>query len=166
MRRDLSGKLRLLDIWFHDFVSRKRLVVGGEIVFYRNYPLMRVKLVYREKRRVFSKNVIVYPCDVIPYVRKTLDVIEEMARVKLVEDLSYKDAGDVFFERYGFGLNSIKSALRVTETAFNRLVTCELAEGLDVRVWLKGEVQSFAQLNYLYWARSLEMDMGPLSLFR
>lgn len=162
----MSGKLKVLDIRFHDFVSRKRLVVGGDIRLYRNYRLMRVKLVYRKKRKVLSRNVIVYPCDVIPYVRKTLDVVEEMAREKLVEGLSYWDAGNVFYARYGFELNSIKSALKMAETAFNRLRTCELVEGLDVGGWLKSEQRSFAQLNYCYWVRSLEMDMGPLSLFR
>jgi hypothetical protein len=69
------------------------------------------------------KNVIIYPCDVVPYVRKSLGLIEEMVRVRFQKEQSYLKAGNVFYEKYFFDLNSIKSAVRMAEKAFGRLLT-------------------------------------------
>ncbi len=165
MKVDLCKELKGLDIKFHDFVFRKKLVVMGDII--KNYPLLRVKLVpMKKKKKALIRKVIIYPCDMVPYVRKTLDVIEEMVRAKLESDLSYKRAGDIFYARYGFDLNSIKSAVRMAETAFNRLLSCGLAQGLDLACFVKGEKRSFTSLNYLYWTESLKRNIGWLNLFR
>lgn len=162
--KELSLKFNVLSVKFHDFVFRKKLVVRYSL--YRNYPLVRVKLEYRHKGKTVSKNVILYPCDVVPYVRKSLDVIEEMVRAKLVEDLSYKKVGDIFYAKYELGLNSIKSALKMAQTAFDRLVGLRPAKGLNVKDWIKSERRSFSFLNRLYRLHFLQHEMTPLSLFR
>jgi hypothetical protein len=164
VREELSGQLKLIAVKFHDFVFRKKLVVKGGL--HHDYRLVRVKLVYKHKRKTVSKNVILYPCDVLPYVRKSLDVIEEMVRAKLEDELSYKEAADIFYARYDFGLNSIKSALKMAQTAFHRLVGLGLATGLDVKGWLKRERRSFSFLSRLYRLHFLQQKMIPLSLFR
>jgi hypothetical protein len=162
--RELSGKMKVISVKLHDFVYRKKLFVKGGL--YRNYCLMRVKLTLKQKRDVVRKNVIIYPCDVVPYVRKSLDVIEEMVRVKLQKEQSYWDAGNVFYEKYNFDLNSIKSAVKMAEKAFSRLLTCNLAEGIDLVSWISCETRSFACLNHLYRKELLRCNIFAGNLFR
>lgn len=164
VRQELSVKIKILSVKLHDFVFRKKLFVKG--VACDNYCLLRVKLILKQKRDVVRKNVIVYPCDVVPYVRKSLDVIEEMVRARLENEQSYLNAGNVFYEKYSFDLNSIKSAVRLAERAFNKLLTCGLANGLNLASWIKCEKRSFAYLNHLYWRELLRHNMLPGNLFR
>jgi hypothetical protein len=164
VRKELSGKIKILSVKLHDFVFRKQLIVKGGICNY--YCLMRVKLIFKQKREVVSKNVIIYPCDVVPYVRKSLAVVEEMARARFEDEQSYLNAGNIFYAKYDFDINSIKSAIRLAERAFNKLLTCGLAKGLNLASWIKFEKRSFAYLNRLYWIELLQRNMLPSSLFR
>ena len=160
----LSGKLKLLSVKLHDFVYRKKLFVQGDI--WRDYCLMRVKLTFIEKGHVVRKNVIIYPCDVVPYVRRSLDVIEDMARVRLQKGCSYWESGNIIYAKYNLGVSSIKSAVRMAEKAFGRLLTCNLAEGLDLVSWISCETRSFACLNHLYREELLRHNIFSDNLFR
>jgi len=104
VRGELSFKLKLISIKTHDFLYRKKLIVVGDDNR-ENYCLMRVKLTFKGKGAVVSKNVIIYPCDVIPYVRKNLAVIEEMVRERLKQEQPCKIAGDIVYEKYNFDIN-------------------------------------------------------------
>jgi len=162
--RELSVKLKLISVKLHDFVFRKKLIVKGDTYYY--YCLMRVKLTFKQKGAVVRKNVIIYPCDVVPYVRKNLAVIEEMVRVRIEQEQSYCSAGNIISEKYDFGLNSIKSAVKMADKAFNRLLTCNLTEGLDLVSWISCETRSFAYLNHLYRKELLRLNIFAGNLFR
>lgn len=164
VRSDLSKGMTILSVKFHDIVFRKKLTGCNEVC--RNYKLVRVKVEYKKGRRKLYTNAIIYPCDILPYVRKSLAVVEEMAREKLVSKSSYCTAGNIFAEKYDFDLNSIKSAVKRTQSAFARLLSIGLVSALDVVCWLKSESRSFAHLNHLYWEKTLEMNIEPLNLFR
>jgi hypothetical protein len=164
VRQELAGKFKLLSVKLHDFVFRKKLIVKGDI--YNNYCLMRVKLIFKKKREVVRKNVIVYPSDVAPYVRKSLAVVEEMVRARFEDEQSYLNSGNIFYAKYDFDLNSIKSAVKLAERAFNKLLTCGLTNGLNLASWIKCEKRSFAYLNRLYWIELLRRNILPSSLFR
>jgi len=156
--------MKLKSVKWHDYVYRKELIVqGGKCI---NYRMMRVKLTFKQKGHVKRKNVIIYPCDVVPYVRKSLDVIEEMARFRLQKGQSYLQAGDFFYGKYNFGLNSIKSAVKLAEKAFGRLLACNLAEGLDLVSWISCERRRFSCLNHLYREELLRHNIFPGNLFR
>lgn len=164
VRGELSVKLKLISIKTHDFIYRKQLIVKEGN--WENYCLMRVKITFQEKGVVVSKNVIIYPCDVVPYIRKSLDVIEEMVRVKIEQEHSYRIAGTIFCDKYDFELNSINLAVKMAEKAFGRLLTCDLAEGIDLSSWLSRETRSFAYLNHLYRQEFLRRNIFAGNLFR
>jgi len=165
VRGELLAKLKLISIKTHDFVYRKKLIVTGDDDR-ENYCLLRVKLTFKEKGAVVRKNVIIYPCDVVPYVRKNLAVIEEMVRERLEQEQPCRIAGDIFYEKYTVGLNSIKSAVKMAEKAFARLLSCNLVEGIDLATWLSGEKRSFADLNHLYRQELLRRNIFADNLFR
>jgi hypothetical protein len=163
--QELSVKLKLISVKFHGFSFRKKLIVpGGDDR--KNYCLMRVKITFKEKGAVVSKNVIIYPCDVVPYVRKSLDVIEEMVRGKLQKGQSYLQAGDLFYKKYNLSINSIKSAVRMAEKAFSKLLSCDLIEGFDLVFWISCEKRNFAYLNHLYREELLRRNIFADNLFR
>ena len=162
---ELSVKLKLISIKIHDFLYRMKLIVIGDDDR-ENYYLMRVKITFKEKGAVVIKNVIIYPCDVIPYVRKTLAVIEEMVIERLEQKQSYFSVGNVYYDKYDFDLNSIKSAVKMAEKAFDRLLTCNLAKGIDLASWLSREIRSFANLNHLYRQELLQRNIFAGNLFR
>jgi len=164
VRSELSGKLKLLSVKLHDFVYRKKLFVQGDI--WRNFCLMRVRLTFKEKGHVKRKNVIIYPCDVVPYVRRSLDVIEEIVRVRLQKGNSYWEAGNIIYAKHKLGVSSIKSAVKLAEKAFGRLLACNLAEGLDLVFWISCETRSFACLNHLYREELLRHNIFADNLFR
>ena len=164
VRSDLSKRMRILSVKFHDIVFRKKLTGSNEVC--KNFELVRVKVEYKKGRKKLRTTAIIYPCDIVPYVRKSLAVVEEMAREKLVSKSSYFKAGDIFAERYDLDLNSIKSAVKRTQIAFARLLSIGLVSAQDVVCWLKSESRSFSYLNHLYWEKSLEMNLAPLNLFR
>lgn len=165
VRGELSVKLKLISIKTHDFLYRKRLIVLGDDDR-ENYCLLRVKLTFKEKGVVLRKNVIIYPCDIVPYVRKNLAVIEEMVRERLEQKQSYFIVGNVYYDKYDVDLNSIKSAVKMAEKAFDRLLTCNLVEGIDLASWLSCETRTFACLNYLYRQKLLRRNIFAGNLFR
>jgi len=164
VREELSGKLKLLSVSLHDFVFRKQLFVKGDI--WRDFCLMRVRLTFKEKGHVKRKNVIVYPCDVIPYVRRSLEVIEEIVRVRLQKGFSYLKAGNVIYAKHELGVSGIKSAVKLAEKAFGRLLACNLAEGLDPVSWISCERRRFSCLNHLYRKELLRHNIFADNLFR
>jgi len=127
---------------------------------------MRVRLTFKEKGCVVRKNVIVYPCDVIPYVRRSLDVIEEIVRVKLQRGCSHLKTGNIIYEKHELDVSCIKSAVRMAEKAFGRLLSRDLAEGIDPVSWLSCERRSFACLNHLYRKELLRYNLFAGNLFR
>lgn len=161
---ELGKILKVLSCTLHDFVYRKALFgIAGP---YFCFPLMRVKIKYKKGVEIVSKNTIIYPRDVIPYVRKTLDVVEEIVKAKLVMGESYLNLEGIIEKKYGFSLNSIKSAKKRAEIGFNRLVTCGLVKGLNFLSWLREESRSFSELNILYRERLILSGVAPVSLFR
>jgi len=165
VRGELSVKLNLISIKTHDFLYRKRLIVLGDDDR-ANYCLLRVKLTFKEKGAVVRKNVIIYPGDVVPYVRKNLAVIEEMVRERLDQNRSYFEVGNIYYEKYTVDLNSIKSAVKMADKAFARLLSCNLSEGIDLASWLSCEERSFADLNHLYRQELLRRNIFAGNLFR
>lgn len=165
VREELSVKLDLISIKRHDFVFRKQLIVIGGCI--QDYFLMRVRITFKEKGRVVVKNVIIYPCDIVPYVRSTLVVIEKVVREKLNQKKSYKSVCDDFYDKGTVvGLNSIKSAVKRSRMAFARLVTLDLVEGIDAASWISREERSFAYLNLLYREALQKRNIFAGNLFR
>ncbi|MFC2155687.1 hypothetical protein ACFLRB_04265 [Acidobacteriota bacterium] len=112
------------------------------------------------------KNVIVYPCDVVPYVRRSLGVIEEIVRVRLQRGRSYFKTGDIIYDKHDLDDSCIKPAVKMAEKAFGRLLSCNLAEGFDLVSWISCERRSFACLNYLYREELLRYNIFADNLFR
>ena len=164
----LSKKLKLLSCKLHDFVFRKKLIT--KVGFYKDFVLMRVKIQYKYRVEIIFKNIIVYPCDVIRYVRKTLDVIEEISKEKIINQRSYLELENYYNNREeGFSLNSIKSATKRTGLAYERLMSSGLVElsVIGFSSWLKKESRKFSELNILYFRKYflLDIENEPVSLF-
>lgn len=159
----MSKRFKVISCKFHDYIFRKRLIVVGGVI--ENYPLMRLDVIYKSGRKKFRRKIIVYPCDVIPYVRKTLGVIEEVVREKLEQGRSYYRMEDMFSQKYDFSLNSIKSAIWRTRKAFDRFLSLDLIDGLDLPSWLKQEKRSFVTLHCLYGERLVERGLERLNPF-
>ena len=164
----LSKKLKLSYCKFHDYVNRVKLIT--KIGYYKDYELMRVKVEYNYRREKISKNIIIYPSDVIRYVRKTLDVIEEISREKIVNTKSYLELEEIHDNRCeGFSLNSIKSAIKRAVLAFERLMSSGMVEVgvIGFSSWLKTESRNFSELNIDYFRQYFLMDIikEQVSLF-
>jgi hypothetical protein len=159
----LSKRFQVIGCKFHDFVYRKRLITEGGAI--ENFRLMRLDVIYKWGGKKLRRKIIVYPCDVIPYVRKTLGVIEEVVREKLEHDRSYYRVEDILSQKYDFSLNSIKSALWRTRKAFDRFLSVGLIDGLDLPSWLKREKRSFVTLHCLYRERLVESGLELLNPF-
>jgi hypothetical protein len=136
--------------------------VGGVI---ENYPLMRLDVIYKSGGKRLRRKIIVYPCDVLPYVRKTLGVLEEMVREKLEHGRSYYRLEDILSQKYDFSLNSIKSAIWRANKAFDRFLSLGLIDGLDLPSWLPQEKRSFVTLHCLYRERLVERGLELLNPF-
>ena len=163
--QQLSKVIKIISIKSHDFVNRKSLITCNEILY--NYQLLRVKVKYKKGSSLNVANIIVYPIDVIPYVRKTLDVIEEIVSLKIRKGMSYYDIEENYDKYdFGFSINSIKSLIKRAKIAFNKLVTSMLVEGLNFSGWLINEERDFIKLNKLYFNFFLSKEIEPSSLFR
>ena len=161
----MSNFKKIISCKFHDFVNRKTLITGTGILY--NYKLLRVKVRYKKGSSLIVKNIIVYPSDVIPYVRKTLDVIEEIVSYKIRQGMSYYQIEKIYDNRdFGFSINSIKLAIKRTKIAFNKLVTSMLVKALNFSGWLINEERDFIKLNMLYFNGFISKEIEPSSLFR
>jgi hypothetical protein len=141
--QNLSKVLTIKKLKIHDVTYRKRLFTPDGIEHW--YPLVRVKITYVVKKQLVTTTKVVYPSQIIRYVRKTLDLIKEMAYKKFVLKQSLFQLENIY-DKFGFGLKSILMELKRTTWAFNRFSTSGMVGGLDVGSWLKTEKRSFALL--------------------
>jgi preprotein translocase subunit SecE len=139
----LSKVLTIKKFKLHDITYRKRLFTPDGIVHW--YPLVRVKITYVVKKQLVTTTKVVYPSQIVRYVRKTLGLIKEMAYKKFVLNQSLFELENTY-DKFGFGLKSILMELKRTTWAFNRFSTSGMVVGLDVGSWLKTEKRSFALL--------------------
>jgi hypothetical protein len=156
--------LKVKSCKIHDIVFRKKLTSSAGV--WEWYPLLRIKLSYQKGRKIWVKNVIIYPCDVIRYERKTAAVLEEMARDRVVLGYSQKDMADKYFWKYGFSLSCVKRSLKKVPVAFGRLLACGLVrDSFTVCTWLKVESRDFWQLGFLYWQHTFSLSPPFSGLF-
>lgn len=150
---DLSKVLTIKKFKLHDVTYRKRLFTLDGIEHW--YPLVRVKTTYVVKKQLITTTKVVYPSQIVRYVRKTLDLIKEIAYKNFVLNQSLLKLENTY-NKFGFGLKSILMELKRTTWAFNRFSTSGIVvdlEGLDVGSWLKTEKRSFALLVKSYRKR-------------
>ncbi len=123
---------------------------------FHDYPLLRIQVKYMRGKQIHVETPIVYPADVYPYGRKTLDVVEEIAFLRYRDGHSWHILGNVFYDKYDFSLNSIKSTIDRLDLVFNRLLTVRIIAGfLTVSRWLCAEEKSFQTLSLAYRNRLL-----------
>ena len=146
----LSKVLTIKKFKLHDVTYRKRLFTPDGIEY--RYPLARVKITYVVKKQLVTTTKVVYPSQIVRYVRKTLDLIKEMAYKKFVLNQSFLELENTY-DRFGFGLKSILMELKRTTWAFNRFSASGMIMALDVVRWLKTEKRSFALLVKSYRER-------------
>lgn len=146
----LSKVLTIKEFKLHDVTYRKRLFTPNGIEDW--YPLVRAKITYVVKKHLVTTTKVVYPSQIVRYVRKTLCLIEEMAYKKFVLNQSLCELGKTYYN-FDFTLKSILMELKRTTWAFNRFSTSGMVEGLDVGSWLKTEKRSFALLVKSYRER-------------
>ncbi len=143
----LSGKL-------HGGYYRKRLVSSERV--WENFFLIRIQLKYKIGSKMYKWSPVIYPSDVYPYGRQTLDVVEETAEMRYKEGKSWKKLGDELFEHYNFSFNRIKRMINRVSLAFERLVTSQIIPPfLNVAAWIYVEVKSFETLTFCYRHRML-----------
>lgn len=139
----LSKVLTIKKFKLHDVTYRKRLFTPDGIEYW--YPLVRVKITYVVKKQLVTTTKVVYPSQIVRYVRKTLGLIQEMAYKKFVLNQSLFQLENTY-DKYGFGLKSILMELKRTTWAFNRFSASGTIMALDVAHWLKTEPRSFSLL--------------------
>ena len=84
----LSKVLTIKKFKLHDVTYRKRLFTHDGIEHW--YPLVRVKITYIVKKQLITTTKVVYPSQIVRYVRKTLDLIKEMAYKKIrIESITF-----------------------------------------------------------------------------
>lgn len=150
--QDLSKVLTIKKFKLHDVTYRKRLFTLNGIEYW--YPLLRVKITYVVKRKLVTTTKVVYPSQIVRYVRKTLGLIKEMAYKKFVLNQSLSQLENTY-DKFDFGLKSILMELKRTTWAFDRFLTSKMTEALDVSGWLETEQKSFALLVKVYRERFL-----------
>ena len=145
----------------HDYTQRKELM--GLKKTCTNYKLMRVKITYRKKsqKELIQRTLIVYPCDVIRYVRRTLDLIEVIVKEKIVANKSYYQLE----RRYEFSFKGIRSAVKRVQWAFDRLLPTGIIEGLDIEWWLKNEKRSLSRIALLYREKFFPTELSLSCIF-
>ncbi len=118
---------------------RKKLVIRD--IIYWDFPLVRVQMKYKcgNKGEEIVQSRLIYPNNVYPYGRKTLEVLEDIADKRYVERTSWKDLSDIFYERYDFSVENLKRSIIRVNVAFNRLLTVGLIQALNIVQWRFGE---------------------------
>ncbi len=136
--------IKVLHCQLHGVDYRKKLVSRDLIYF--DFPLMRVLITYQygksKKRSIIVQSRLVYPNNVYPYGRKTLEVLEDIAEKRYKDRVSWKILGDIFYDRYDFSLENLKRAIIRVNVAFNRLLTVGLIQALNIIEWRFGERES------------------------
>ena len=151
-------KVLVLHCQLHGVDKRKKLV--SRDLIYSDFPLIRVLITYQygKKRPIITQSRLIYPNNVYPYGRKTLELLEDIANQRYVEGTSWKYLGDIFYERYDFSVENLKRAIIRVNVAFNRLLAVGLIQSLNIVEWRlgegegdrEGERRSFITLSFLY----------------
>lgn len=137
--------------------SRKELV-SLDIIYF-DFSLVRVLMEYQcgNKGPVIVQSRLIYPNNVYPYGRKTLEVLEDIAEKRYKHRASWKVLGDIFYDRYDFSIDNLKRAIIRVNVAFNRLLAVGLIQALNIVEWCFGErdqreseSRSFITLSVLY----------------
>lgn len=150
--QNLSKVLTIKKFKLHDIIYRKRLFTPDGIVYC--YPLVRVKITYvvKKQQATVTTTKVIYPSQIVRYVRKTLGLIKEMAYQKFVLNQSLFELENTY-DKFGFGLKSILMELKRTTWAFNRFSASGMIMALNVARWLETEQRSFALLVKSYRER-------------
>ncbi len=121
-------------------VDHRKKLVSRDIIYW-DFPLVRVQMKYKcgDKGEEIVQSRLIYPNNVYPYGRKTLEVLEDIADKRYVERTSWKDLGDIFYERYDFSVENLKRSIIRVNVAFNRLLTVGLIQALNIVQWRFGE---------------------------
>jgi hypothetical protein len=169
---DISG-IKVLSYKLHGGYCRKRLVSGEGV--WENFFLIRIHLKYQRGQKGYKKSPVIYPSDVYPYGRQTLEVVEETAEKRYKEEKSWKELEDDLFASYNFSLNRIKRMINRVSLVFERLVTSQilpLPPFLQVSGWIRCRVKSFESLTICYRHRMVsglfcrsEVIWDPRDLF-
>ena len=134
-------------------IDYRNKFVSQDFIYF-DFPLMRVLITYQygKKRPIIVQSRLVYPNNVYPYGRKTLEVLEDIVDERYVGGTSWKDLGDIFYERYDFSVENLKRVIIRVNVAFNRLLTLGLIQALNIVEWRFGEREqrSFIKLSFLY----------------
>jgi len=146
----LSKVLTIKEFKLHDVTYRKRLFTPDGIEYW--YPLVRVKITYVVKGQLVTTTKVVYPSQIVRYVRKTLDLIKEIAYKKFVLNQSFFQLENTY-DKFDFGLKSILMELKRTTWAFNRFTAFGMIMALNVSRWLETEQRSFDLLVKSYRER-------------
>lgn len=143
----LSGKL-------HGGYYRKKLVSSKKV--WENFFLIRIQLKYKIGSKKYKCSPVIYPSDVYPYGRQTLDVVEEVADLRYKGRKSWYDLEDDLFESYNFSSNRIKRIINRVSLVFERLVTSQIIPPfLSVAAWICAKVKNFESLTFSYGDRML-----------
>ena len=143
----------------HGLVYRKSLVSASK-AFYR-FPLVRLQLKYKKGHRECVRTLIIYPSDVYPYGRQTLEVVNEVALQRYRCGDSWYKLENRFYEAYEFSLNRIKGMLNRVELVFNRLLSSRtISVFRDITDWLNAESRSFQHLTFIYRNQMVDQLLG------
>jgi len=141
----LSGKL-------HGGYCRKRLTSVERV--WKNFFLIRIQLKFKIGSKMHKRSPVIYPSDVYPYGRQTLDVVEITAELRYKRGMSWKNLEDELYQRYDFSLNRIKRMIKRVSLVFERLVTGKIVPPfLNVATWMCAKAKSFESLTFSYGER-------------
>ena len=160
----LSG-LKSFSCKLHGLVYRKSLVSVGKVFYH--FPLLRLQLKYKEGHTESVKTLIIYPSDVYPYGRQTLDVVNEVAVQRHRCGDSWYRLESRFYEAYDFSLNRIKGILNRVELVFNRLISSRIIPVFrEVSDWIKRELRNFQSLTFIYRSQMVGQLLGDGGFMR
>jgi len=147
-------EIKEISVKLHGGYCRKILVSKEKI--WENYFLIRVKIEYKIGNKKYKKSPVIYPSDVYPYGRQTLDVVEQASDMRYKEKKSWKKLEDALYERYSFFLNRIKRMINRVCLVFERLNTSKtIPFFLNVTRWICSRVESFESLTFAYRDQAL-----------
>ena len=143
--------IKILSYKLHGMVFRKKLIDVGAFNFFVDFPLLRVKWTYKKGNETLARTSIIYPANVYPYGRQTLEVVKEAAHLRYREGYSWYRLESRFYDAYNFSLNRIKRMLNRVELVFNRLISSRsITIFRKVSDWINAESRSFQHLTVIY----------------
>ncbi len=162
MAEEIEG---LISFRYHDSYYRKRLYLReGSLA---EFELIRAEVRIKSGKEVLIRNVTIYPCDVVYYVRRTLEVVEDIVEKKVKEQKSYKEVEDYCFLKYEIkSIKPILQAMRRVSLAFNRLLTSKLISFRTFTDFISQKVKDLTFYNLIYQNCLSKAGLGLLGLFR